>query len=436
MARMLNMHSAKLIQLGDIHYPENVEAARADVKDRGAAPAVVSAIAPNRLRAVMRRINQMIEEEATDCLLICGDLTSRGNLDQYSACVEYLRDALNITVSGRLSADAIHVVPGNHDVNRAMCDPKETDLYVKFDPLVATWSRIGFNVLSARGIRSTTITREGGSLSVFSLNSCIGCGERRYLPQQIRDEIHAAIASYSSKAPPGSIDLVYEQLDTPAFVDDHLEDLLTRINKTSDQSLPIVLAHHNALPQSVPRVEVYTELINSGRFRTLLASWDRPLLYFHGHIHDDPIESIVNYRHPDAAVIMISAPLAVDGFNVADIAFARNGMPLGCSLTKYRTPTPGGAVEKGSTVRIPLIKRTMLPRFDDPAFLALLDICSSTATSLRFMELRDRLIPRINSQIQALTLRDIILEAEWLALVEVIDRDQPHLHWKIQRVTP
>lgn len=429
------MKSAKLLQLGDIHFPDHKDLRLGDIKDTGAPAALVSAIGPNRLQTVMKKACQVIEEQHIQGLLICGDLTSYGDLAQYSACVDYLQSALDVANPDRWNPDAIHVVPGNHDVDRKNCDPAGIDLFHKFDPLIASWKRIGLNILAARSVRSTEIKPNGHSLCVFSLNSCIGCGEHRHLPAKLRAEIINAMEKYSAVAlTKDSFELIYEQLDTPAFADIHLDELVNALTAASSSALPIVLAHHNALPQSIPRVEIYTELLNSGRFRSRLASCRRPLVYCHGHIHDDPIEQLVDHRFPGGFVLFVSAPLIIEGFNILEIAFARNDLPVGCTITKFRTSNSLGTIDQTETVNVSLVPKSLLPRFDDDKLRGLLKVCSPEA--IRFGELRTKLNSHLSQNLQAATVRDLVVEAEWLSLVQILDRNQPHLHWKVRRGEP
>jgi hypothetical protein len=429
------MKSARLLQLGDIHFPEWKNSRIGDIQDSGAPSALVSAVCPNRLQAAVRKVLEVIKSSKVCCLLFCGDLTSRGNLTEYGACVRYLDQVLDIANADRWSADSIHVVPGNHDVNRALCDPDEQDLYSKFDPLVNTWQAIGLDVLAARQTRQTALNPDGQSVSVFSLNSCIGCGERRHLPAGVRQQLSEALNQNAGPPlPEHAYNLIYEQLDTPAFAEDHLDSLVAAIHETPGTSMPVILAHHNTLPQAVPRIEIYTELINSGRFRSRLASCRRPLLYCHGHIHSDPIEQLFDYRYDGCALLLVSAPLLVDGFNLIEISYARNNRPVGCTLTKFRTSALYGSIEQGDVIRIRLVARGRLAQFYDERLLGLFEVC--TRDPIRFGNLREMLNQRLGLQMQEATVRDLIEEAEWLSLVDIDNRELEHRHWQIRRVQP
>ena len=137
------MNSISVFQVGDIHYPESASELLADVKDRGIGT-IASGSAPNPLQVVIRQISKEISSKNPASLLICGDLTSRGNLSSYQECVDYLVDSLDLSGANK---DKFHVVPGNHDVDRALC-PDRTKLNLnKFKPLSDAWSAVGTDVL-------------------------------------------------------------------------------------------------------------------------------------------------------------------------------------------------------------------------------------------------------------------------------------------------
>ena len=152
----------------------------------------------------------------------------------------------------------------------------------------------------------------------------MGCGEKRLLPEAVADQIKGVLDEYAtSAAPADAFDLVGEQLDTPAFDHSHVEDLMQSIKGLDDCWAPLVLAHHNVLPQSIPRVALYTEVVNGGLIRSRLASCDRPVIYCHGHIHDDPVDVVWDQRRTNGKVIAVSAPELVKGYNLITVYFSR-----------------------------------------------------------------------------------------------------------------
>lgn len=425
------MKSLKVIQVGDLHFPEYKDKSIGDLKDEGAPEALVQAIAPKQLQSVMREVSNIAEEPDVCGLLICGDMTSYGNIEEYKNSINYLNKVVEVGDLKKWPKEALHVVPGNHDVNRDLCDSGE-DLYQKFDPLVDSWDQIGRKaILPINKVRSTEIKKSLIHLNLFSLNSCIGCGEKRYLPEGIREELVKIFEDHSvNTSESKTFKLVGEQLDTPAFEDNHVYNLIRKINKVSPTSVPIVLAHHNILSQVTPRVEIYTELINSGLFRSRLASCSRPVIYCHGHIHDNPVEELTHHQYPNSKVIFVSAPLLFKGFNVIEIEYARNNLPLGCIVHKYRIK-PSGAVDNIDSIDIPLVDSGMLERFSDKKLASLLKVCGRSFK--RFTEIRNLLKKDIDRNVHRATVRDLILEAMWLGLVEIKDRESEFKYWTVRR---
>lgn len=429
------MKSLKVIQLGDVHLNEQKNTVIGDHKDKAAPGSVVNATFPKRIQLVIRKIAEIAENASIRGLLLCGDLASKGDHEEYRKCIEFLDQALEVCNPKKWPDESMHVVPGNHDVDRKLCDPKGIDLYGKFNPLITSWEKHGRNeILPVQNIRSTVIKPNGHSLNLFSLNSCIGCGERRHLPNKIRDELEELLKKHSKSAlPEDAFNLLGEQLDTPAFVDDHVDVLVKKIENVAETSVPIVLAHHNALPQAIPRVEIYTDLINAGLFRSRLASCSRSIIYCHGHIHSDPVEQLVDYSYPSSNVIFVSAPLLVNGFNIIEIEFARNNLPLGCIIHKYCL-TNHGSVDNRESVSVPLIGSEKMPHFNDNKLRALVDVCGPE--NIRFENLRNLINNELGIRLIRDTVRDLIVEAEWLNLVKVSDRKLDYKYWCVRRLEP
>ena len=425
------MKAIKLIQIGDIHYPDHKGSVFGDIKDDGAPAGLVAAMAPPKLPTVMKRITDVARRESVDGVLLCGDLTSRGDLAQYEECVTYVQKALDLANPSSWQPDAVHVVPGNHDVNRLHCDPDGKDLKVKFDPLIQPWRKIGLPILPIDGIRATPLELAGRALRLVSINSCMGCGERRHLPESIRDDLEAVLSRYSVTADPtAAFALLGEQLDTPAFTHRDVDDLIADISALENTCLPIVLAHHNLLPQALLRVDLYTELLNSGLTRSRLTSCNRPVIYCHGHVHADPVEQIVDQRHPLGKVTAISAPELVEGFNLLAIYFATNDIPIGCEIMEYRTKSHGG-VDLKDTIRVPLVGSEGASQCANDDLRHFVRI--TTGERQRFDDLWNKFKSDIRT-VYRQTIRDLLVEAEWLSLVEIDDRDLPFQNWKIRRV--
>ena len=199
-------------------------------------------------------------------------------------------------------------------------------------------------------------THDGSaSISLNLMNSCWGCGAREYIPEEFREGIGKAIEDSLERGGEKALKTYYDrQFDTPAFSEPSIQQLVQTGRSMDTSTLLVVAAHHNLLPQRQPRIAQYTELVNSGAIRASLCELDRPVVYLHGHIHVDPVETITA---PKAApLICISAPAAEDGFNVLDFVFTRSGMPLSCQITPWRFDG-SGILHSAEQIAVPLLGR-------------------------------------------------------------------------------
>ena len=182
------MKSLSLLLLGDIHFPDFESPMKSvDYKDKGFPARLVERIAPDRLQNVARAISKQHQnDESINAILICGDLTSRGDLGGYRKCVDYLTKSLQILDQNKWENDAVHIVPGNHDVDRSLCKAS-SELLDKFKPLSDAWSGPPARTLTVDGMRHTTVRGiDGPAVALFSINSCLGCGESRHFPQELQ----------------------------------------------------------------------------------------------------------------------------------------------------------------------------------------------------------------------------------------------------------
>jgi hypothetical protein len=282
-------------------------------------------------------------------------------------------------------------------------------------------------VLASEKRRHTQIEERGMRLDLFSINSCLGCGAKNYLPGTIRDELTNLL-----KGAPFDVSAV--QLDTPAFDSDLLGQIKDDIDSLTQTTLPIVSSHHNILPQAEPRIEIYTEAINGGLVRSMLSNLGRPILYCHGHLHRDPIEIIVSPKAVKGRLVLVAAPLLSDGFNLIEVHFARSGTPIGCVIKPYRLRDEG-VVKKESPVRIPLLgHRDSTRTSTDDGLATVLDAVNSHAK--RFRQLQAIIKTSDDAQRTDEELVGLLLELEWAGLITITDRDENHVHWQIYRNDP
>lgn len=433
------MAHLSLIQLGDVHFPDLALTSPAiDHKDKAAPAAVVDLTKPDRIRNSLRALLRVMEERRKEIagLAICGDLTSRGQADGYNSCVEYLERNLQLTNTAWWQPNQIHAVPGNHDIDRAMCDPAGHDVYQKFIPLEGTWSAIGLPILTTRSLRKSELSLGSLSTTFYSLNSCIGCGETRRLPAAIRADLQRLLKPHvDSATTAAAFDLVGEKLDTPAFAEENITELVADITTLPKNQIPIILAHHNLLPQSLVRYEIYTEVINSGLVRSRLTQCKRPIIYCHGHIHRSPVEVVGDPTDPSSKLILISAPQLFEGFNVIEIHYSRSGSPIGCKVLQYGTDPDHGGLSIIKRIRIPLQDARQARLFSDELTKVVAECL--TKNFLTFTELREAVSnARSGGMPSNKTLAHAIDDLAWIGLVDVHDHEQEKRVWRVRRMQP
>lgn len=429
------MQTLTVFQVGDVHFPDH-NTPGADIKDDRLPQALIEASTASALQGATRALLNAIEEAPGALLVFTGDLTSRGNLAEYDNCVRFLEQAFQLSDATKWNPQQVHVVPGNHDVDRAVAkSAPPDDLLSKFAPLVAAWAAVGLDVLAVGELRHTTITAAPSALNAYGLNSCIGCGERRALPKQLEEQLRVAMTDL------GVSDLDIESIitaaiapndeviDAPAYSESVVDDLYQAINGAPATSVAVVVAHHNLLQQAFPRFDVYTDLMNAGMLRSRLTSLGRAVLYLHGHIHSDPVE-IVTQLSPDVGqLVCISAPEFADGFNRVDVVFTDEGVPLGCVVQRFRVRLSGGT-SKEPAVRIPFDREelSISPLATTVVHALMADpTCASVSDVRKAMALDDLTTDA--------SLASALEEVEWLGLVVIMGRDKAARRWRLAVVT-
>jgi hypothetical protein len=339
-----------------------------------------------------------------------------------------------MTRGGRTSS--WHAVPGNHDVDRTLAAAAPAgQLFEKFRPLTEAWADEGLAILATDAVRSTRITDGPCSVDAYGLNSCIGCGERRDVPAQFKEDLLQALKDAGSS--PGeaasALDAIVaahaEVVDAPAYAEEHINTVYDSI-RASPNALAVVIAHHNLLQQAQPRFDLYTDLMNAGMARSRLGSLEVPVLYLHGHIHSDPVEYVAQLAPDKGQIICISAPEFRDGFNQVDVAFSETGAPIGCVVRRYRVRLHGGTYEE-PPVRI--VFRTYESSVSSLAVdIAVMLLGHPECSSLT--EVQESLL-QDHGELEVDQIADAIEEVEWLGLVEVLNRERRVHNWKL-RVIP
>ena len=416
------LNKLTLLQIGDIHYPQVKDKWDIDNKDTGIPIPFAHTLAPKILQKAIRSITNVFNKYNVDGILFCGDLTSFGNYEGYKECIKYMNQSLEIGKDGKWLENQIHVVPGNHDFHRNSCDPTGEDKFGKFDSLNIAWH--GFPVLCNNASRMTKIESPASGnrtniACIYSANSCIGCGVTRSFPEPVRIALSDAIQAYEENADSDkAFELRGEILDTPAFDETIFSEICGEIDSLNNMILPIIVSHHNILPQVTPRVALYTELLNGGLFRDHLTSRHKSILYCHGHIHADPIEIVFNQKYNSGKLVCISAPELIEGFNLIIVEYAANGIPIGCRVLPYRDE--GGEHRFSSEQRISLYERNSSVSICNDETIQIVQNLSSE--SKRFSEILTKARELLDRDIQKRTLANMLLEAEWFGLVEISDK--------------
>lgn len=430
------MEVLTIVQVGDIHFPEH-DRPDADIKDSALTPSLVDAATASELQATTRAVLEVTAAHPSALLAFTGDLTSRGDLDAYSRCVDYLDRAFLLSDKTRWPNDRVHAVPGNHDVNRELASHAPAgDLYFKFQPLTQIWMNQHLPVLATTSVRATRLQVGDCAVDTYGLNSCLGCGEHRRLPEAAKAAVERAMSDAGVDSAISTAVMTQTEkdfvdvIDAPAYAEVDLADVCDSIRHATEPMLSIVVAHHNLLQQAQPRFDLYTDVINGGMVRSRLTSLDRPILYLHGHIHSDPVESVTQLAPDAGQLICISAPEFHRGFNRIDVHFASDGTPIGCVVLRYRVRLDGGTSLEPS-VRIPF-HRYEMPLSPTGAMIAAHLLGNPGCASL--LELVRDLDTAENTLDQA-AVASAVEEAEWLGLVEILNRDRPVRNWRLRVVT-
>ncbi len=400
-----------------------------DLKDREFPAPLASLTTGNPLVSATRFAVGLIRTRPVDAILLVGDLTHQGDTAGYQKCVDYLVDV--ILGEWCKSNGAAVCVPGNHDINRPAISPSTTvsQMWAKFEPLEAAWKKHNLPILVTSAIKSLPLKKGPAIADIIALNSCLGCGEYRGLPADLRIAAEKLINGTATADEKWE---AIEQIDSPAFALDHIEATQQQI--AGDQKVNVLLAHHNLLPQATPRAALYAELLNGGQFRSMLSDAKCPSLYCHGHIHDDPIEIVSLPHKRSAPLVSVGATKLDQGFNIIDLSYTDAGIPLGATVQKYKigrshtfSPHPHEEVRipfRSSAEYFPLYKP---PRSDMVALIRSED-------GARFPGLLSKL-SLVHPALTEAELATMLEEAEWYGIVTILDRELSPPSWQIIRAS-
>ena len=421
------MRRLRLLHIGDIHYPERYNERLEDIKDKALPAEVANQMVQIPLQAVVRQAAREIEADPVSGYLVSGDLTSKGVFKAYEECLDFLLKAFTLKT---IPHDRIHAVPGNHDFDRSLADP--VDPSKKFDQISAAWQSRGIPVLAVKGVRHTTVKLGSAAVAIYSLNSCLGCGEKRHLPHEVANELEVVISGYTSKVGMSkAFEVVGEQLDSPGFVQQEIDDVFYSARKLESQVVPLVLSHHNLLPQALPRLEIYTEVMNAGRVRSAFTSVERTVLYCHGHIHDDVVELVEIPGSNGSRLAAIAAPELARGFNIIQLEYGEKGTALGCKVLRFSYDWHSGQVTPRE-LRIPL-NRLTYQRAMSVGHSGLKAIMSKLGNKeIRFQDAFES-TKWPDDEPSRTRFADALSEACWFGLVEIGNSERPPDAWWITK---
>lgn len=412
----MSLSSLSFLQLGDIHWPDLKNLPREiDHKDIGMSPNAVRYISASPATIVFRELQSITTQQ--NAILLTGDITTKSNHTQYKNFLTWFKSLI-----GEDQIKKVFIVCGNHDIKWKLSS--EEELYSKFKPLNKILTDLSFRGLPEEKAIIEQIIVNGSSVMIIALNSCIGCGSKRYLnPFEIENldkELKSIISSNKKD--------FYERLDTPSFNEAQLHDVLGAINK-SDKAIPIILTHHNLLPQVRPRMLPYGELINGGLARSKFVYSKKPIIYLHGHIHSDAIEIISQEEIDGKLLISIAAPEIKDGFNVIKIEFNSSGYPLGCIIEKWRRLD---SQEMGK-------EKQYIP-FWGNFMLASKKISPKAHELYSFFETNQIKLIRIDELIYNFNykrdeIKSLLLELQWFRAIQIDDIDSDLDYWTVRRIT-
>ena len=404
-----------MLHIGDIHF-KHIDKNYSGIvnRDRLFPQKLSKALSINGCKSIIDSLSEEMRANPL-VILVSGDLCAKGDIDDFKDCLEFLKLRIPPNFFSSNPFQKIFLVPGNHDIDRK--EYSEDSILPKFQPMMDALKEKEFPEMPLDTIKTEEIFAEkSGEALIIAINSCYGCGERRLYPKEIRDAIGELL-----DADPYSKD--FEDLDTPMFNAENIDTLASLIRSTNINCVPIILSHHNLLTQNTPKVELYSELINGGYMRDVLISLNRPILYLHGHLHDDPIEVISSPNHENSKIICVSAPLLFPnteiksrnfGFNKIKIFYSHNMTPIGCEIVNNRFADLSPEKRKVRIRFWDLPKTMALMTEKQKELLELMD----RGTNLFLTDLKD-ISDRETGQNSSLEeIEKLVEELEWLGLVE------------------
>lgn len=429
-----------MLHIGDIHFPEIDENERPLYKRDGGFHPKMDEILPKASYMII--LDDLLEEidKNPSAILFSGDLTTggieKGGIKGFEECLDFLKLRIPPPYFDE-DNQRIFIVPGNHDVDREK--RSESSLITKFEPIKESISKKEFPEIpvSEATFKIVKNQNSSSSISIISINSCVGCGEIRYFPEEIQKPISELFEKFKSERTQKLMERIYNELDIPVIEEQDITNSIKFIEK-NETCLPIFLTHHNLLPHRIVREVMYSELLNGGHLRNQLLTLNKPIIFLHGHIHDDSIE-IIESTQKYSKIICISAPLflPIKGRNVKNIGFNKirivfeNEVLIGCEIELHRLN--GAKMEK---------RKERIHFWTPPDTVALLTSQDEKIFSyvddkkVYLNKIKNRYNESIEKKITIDEVEACMDKLSWLGLVDYKERDAPKEMRYVGKVMP
>lgn len=306
----------------------------------------------------------------------------------------------------------------------------------RFSKLQERIDRVGGKMTVTIDHRQTSHAFGPAGLFIHSVNTALANGAPRMIATVgITDPVSLALKPTDSLGvltDPVALSSNIEAMTSPEFVIQEALDmpmmtpasiqLVQSAAGTAPAGLVTLVAHHGPLPQATPRLGPYTEMINGGQVRRRLLQMNRPVLYLHGHIHEDVVEMVrgsgVAPQATSWPVIIIAAPLLSEGFNRIDVEFASDGRVLGLILQRIRVDARVGSIVRVAPERISIGARKTIDSRYRKFFIRVVSAHGVSGEDLV------RIGAESDPVISPAEVEEVVSEAVWAGILETSSDDR------------
>lgn len=444
---LMPLSKISILQIGDVHFPEWEPGTNSvDMKVSDFSPTIESSLRSSPLATILSEIRRVCRFEKPNAVILMGDFTTRGEVDLIENAVTVINGIVNDSFCDKRIP--VFGVPGNHDVSKE--DAVRLGDLGKFKHVQDAFAKAGWRQIPVQSsVRHVIESHDGCKVIGYFLNSSIGSWSKALYPEGLRSSIFETTADSppitladprpfndAGLTKPANVSSilaqVYEQIDTPYFRADDLDSVAGNLSQTG--SLGLVISHHNVLPQYVPRISYFGELLNSGYARQLFLQSGVDVLYLHGHIHDDPIEIVQSTELNGGRIICVSAPTITAGFNKISIFFTEDKKPFLLKITMHRLERSGVVASGARQVS------RLIPLISTPSILLKKDVGrlwrylnEEIAASDRRIFSWDELSEHASSLgMTATDLEPAILALQCAGLIEIRNFSEAFETWRIE----